>query len=77
LDRPLSIASGVTGQLRTASTPAPWPYMKYPKNVKAFIELATEGGEAVLLFVRVNFNFTDASYLLYMCRFQIIKDVWI
>jgi hypothetical protein len=24
--------------------------MKYPKNVKAFAELATEGGEAVLLF---------------------------
>jgi len=38
--------------------------MKYPKNVKAFVELATEGGEAVLFFVRVNFNFTDASYLL-------------
>jgi hypothetical protein len=24
--------------------------MKYPKNVKAFVELATEGGEAILLF---------------------------
>jgi hypothetical protein len=28
----ISIASGVTGQLRTTSAPAPWPYMKYSQK---------------------------------------------
>jgi len=40
----------MTRHLRKVSTPASWPYRNYPKTVKAFVKLATEGGEAVLLF---------------------------
>jgi len=59
-------------QLRAASTPAPWPYMKYPKNVKAFVELATEGGEAGLFFDESELQFhrhlISAIYLPFLDR---------